>query len=228
MIRKMEADELPKWPHLDVPHNNELRVHGKHITYNRLILAERVSSLLGLALAAWIIYAFFFSDYEIIRSRSFDNLVFPFLGTCMGGTIAILMLPKPLARFVFPRKTSIRFTPDVIYVGWKKYKLFPDSNIEFRAYRPHLPDEKLVEIQGKMQMRQYVSEGAYKLKFRKIEMVYGSRLIHITSVADQDRAEQFAIMLQAAYMRTRPGIVEKKPTPSPEIKIEEFEDMLPE
>lgn len=59
-------------------------------------------------------------------------------------------------------------------------------------------------------------------------MIYGSRLIHITSISDQDKAEQFAMMLQHAYRQPRLGIAEEKPAVSQLHENEEFGEMLPE
>lgn len=231
MRGKRDSDELPKWPHIDMSREtNECRVHGKHITYPRLLLAEKLTMLLLLGFYGGVIYAFFFAGYEIIRSRSFDALVMPFFVTVFGGTVVLgtRLMPRILCRLFFPRQTSIRFTTDAIFIGRKRFDIFPDTDIQFRAGRPHLPDEKYIEIQSNMQMKRPTSNAAYKLKFRKIEMVYGSRLIHITSIADQDRAEQVALMLQFAYLRSRLEVVEEQPAASPEIENEEFGDMLPE
>jgi hypothetical protein len=71
-----------------------------------------------------------------------------------------------------------------------------------------------------------VSGGAaLRLQFRRVEMIYGARIVDITSIEDPDRAQQFALALQAAYELATQQIKAAPPTSS---RTGHVHDALPE
>jgi hypothetical protein len=122
------------------------------------------------------------------------------------------LLPAQLiCRLFFMTNAVVRFTASKVTFNNASYDLACGIPIQFRANRPHLSDDF---YKGRAQR---VADGrlgegeAFILKFRRVEMIYGARIIHITSIEDPDRAEQFAIALQTVLEMAASG----QPTPAP-------------
>jgi hypothetical protein len=111
----------------------------------------------------------------------------------------LLFFPAPvfLGERFWPVQTVVRFTPQHIFVGGKRYDNAPEIPVQFRANRPTLKEGWYYRETLEKQRENRCPEGlAFELKFRELEMIYGSRLVKITEIADEDRAAQFAIALQ--------------------------------
>ena len=193
MREPLRSVELPSWPSIDYcAENGECVVHGKHVSYERFIFAR---FLLWFIRPAYLFGAACIGSLFEIPFRGF--LVFLGLFIIFAFTIGRRKAGKWLCMLLFPKETRIEFTRDKIIVDGKTYENIPD--IQFRSYRAHLPDEKFERMQLALSKGATMAGIDQKLKYRKIEMVYGLRLIPITSIENQDLADQFSVVLTLAY-----------------------------
>jgi hypothetical protein len=136
----------------------------------------------------------------------------------------------PLLKFICERMFSadvqVLFAPNLITINGQKYESAPDIPVQFRAQGTPLSDEQ-IQRNNKLQQQGKLPKGrAYDFKFRKIEMIYGSRIVLITSVADEERAEQFAVALQIAHDLGASPPMSSAGRPAARVTLKE--DALPE
>lgn len=196
---------LPEWPFIDRSDDGrEIIVYARHVSLDRWRLTKWLFRIVGV----WALYALCKHTYE---TQPHTFIIMPVLVLCL---YAIIANGFPTVRLVtwllFRRNTLVRFTADTITVGGKAYGINPDLDIQFRAQRPTLPPNRQHQAER-------TSAARYQLEFRTVEMIYGMRVVPITSIADEERAEQFAIALQLALQLIHSGHpTEKKAVVLPE------------
>jgi hypothetical protein len=183
---------LPEWPPI-VQDSDAYVVGGPHVSYRRFMMSGWVGILFMLA--------YLVVDLLIVIVIHPQSPLMLFIGLLVPLVIFVAAFPSQrlLCEWFYPRKTLVRFTPQHIIIGDQRYDNAPSVSVQFRANRPHLTEDhynNFVEFRNKGRLTDGM---AYQMKFRKIEMIYGSRIIHITSLADEDRAAQFAIALQLGH-----------------------------
>ena len=184
---------LPAWPPLRlIQERNEYIVGGPNLSYPGYDRARKTIGVLILG--------------GLVCSIILAITVAPMLG----GMLIILCFASipfvtifPLMKFICERSFSsdvqVHFTSDLITVNGKSYENAPDIPVQFRAQGTPLSDEQVRRNTELLQQGKLNKSRAYDFKFRKVEMIYGSRIVLITSVADEVRAEQFAVALQIAH-----------------------------
>lgn len=179
-------DFLPRWPVIEQSEDGrEITVHARHVSLERWRLVKWLFRIAGL----WGLYAACKYTYE----HDPKALVIVPILVVVAYTIVANGLPtvRLLTWLLFRRRTVVRFTAQEITVNGRAYALSPDIEIQFRAHRPALPPQRARYSERTIANR-------YQQEFRIVEMIYGLRVVPITSIADDVRAEQFAIALQAA------------------------------
>lgn len=179
-------DFLPRWPVIEQSEDGrEIIVHARHVSLERWRLVKWLFRIAGL----WGLYAACKYTYE----HDPKALVIVPILVVVAYTIVANGLPtvRLLTWLLFRRRTVVRFTAQEITVNGRAYALLPDIEIQFRAHRPALPPQRAGYSERTIANR-------YQQEFRIVEMIYGLRVVPITSIADEVRAEQFAIALQAA------------------------------
>jgi hypothetical protein len=184
---------LPPWPPIRlIQERNEYIVGGRNLSYPDYDRARK-------AIGVLVLGALFCS---IILGLT--------VAPGLGAILAILCLASmpvfsffPLMKFIYERAFSsnvqVRFTSNLITVNGKSYENAPHIPVQFRALCPPLSDEQICRNNELLQQGKLSKSRAYDFKFLKVEMIYGSRIVLITSVADEVRAEQFAVALQVAH-----------------------------
>ena len=215
---------LPEWPDIRLDEENGwFEVSGKHVSYRRYLLAQ------------WLMRFVFFLPFGLLLFRFHNDLgtafkaalVFGFPYLIFAAFVMMMPMPQMIARVLFPRFTSVRFTAEKIWINGKTFDAPGDMNIQFRAQRTALPKHKFNRIAGLFQAGRAPKHESDKLKFRVIEMIYGHQLVPLTTVADEDRAAQFALALQVGL-----GLAKSPATTNPAVSKEtararEFDDALP-
>ena len=181
---------LPAWPPIEQISKNEILVRSKHLPY------ERRDSGCCLLMLALLVVGFIVA--ALVGSRRLPDTVGN--GVLIGFAVLLLtsgLLLRAIRHFVFCKDIRVRFTPSQIFVNKDVYQVGPP--VQFRANRPSLDEGDYQKMWGKVQSGKISFKAATIMHYRRIEMVHGARLVLITSMADQERAEQFAAGLQCAY-----------------------------
>ncbi len=186
---------LPKWPAIYYDREKDhFAVEAAHVSYGRFTCMKWV---IGIAL----LLLFIFPGVVKLPDEFLGAYYFSF------GSLAVLCAALPSARILcrvaFPQKTKILFTPKEIIIGPKSFDITKVANVQFQAERPALSEDKFSLVQKNAQQQNATLYTSYPLKFRRLEMIYGLELVHITTVADRYRAQQFAIVLQEALRLVR-------------------------
>jgi hypothetical protein len=185
---------FPWWPYVAaVNGKQEIIVYGDHLglgVYS--FLRKLIVLLIGLGLPA--------TCYLAVNSRSLKEM-----GMVVGGYflvyVPLLFIPRwphIIGMRLFPSRTKVRFTPKGISIGFKIWKFDPRVDIQFRATRSPMRPQKYNRLLRSAQADKLNGAEAFELEFRLIEMIYGARIVKITNVANQERAQQYAIALQRA------------------------------
>lgn len=215
---------LPKWPVIEFDEKaNECVVRAPHISYPRYRIAMWISNLLYLS-------------YLVVAAKIAFQQPTGALAFAVGFKLFILFsiymifvrTPRVLARFIFPKRTVVRFRADEFWIDDKKFSLHPGLTIQFRSWEPAASPERLEELwEIKSSKKKKLDwDRELELKFYKVEMVYGARIENITSLFDEKRAQQFAVALQQGleFMAKQ----QANPTCVPELRNAVAEDSLPE
>jgi hypothetical protein len=133
---------------------------------------------------------------------------------------------KLICQLFFKKWTVVRFTPTRVMIGNKAYDIANGVAIQFRANRPHMKETQYKALERHLAAGTLGRPAALRLQFRKVEMIYGARIVDITSIEDPDRAQQFAIALQAAYELATSRQTNSAPPPMP--RTGHVHDALPE
>jgi hypothetical protein len=216
---------LPAWP--DIRRDEKsgwIEVSGKHVSYRRYLAAQWLLRLV--LILPWILAFVIFTDDSSLGIEVAVGLGIPYL--ILFAIIQILPMPGIIARLFFPRFTRVRFTREAIWIDGKAYDAPANMDIQFRAQRPALPKHKFNRIAGLYQAERAAKHESEKLKFRAIEMVYGHQLVPLTTVADEDRAAQFAIALQVSLNLAKSQAAANSAPPKETARKREFDDALPE
>lgn len=211
---------FPEWPTIKlITRKNEYLVYGWHASYGRYVFA---SWLFNLALYG----SFAFAAWSASTRKEFGPMVLTFFFTLGPLTIVSLFFsnPKLITRLFLRKKTCVRIRQDEIVVDKKRFAIVPGVNIQFRAFSSVISERKA---------RRLLSKGVandhqlYPLEFRKVEMIYGARVIEVASMDDEDRAEQFAVALQIGLEK---ALTQKAPAVAPKASARNaaVEDALPE
>lgn len=108
----------------------------------------------------------------------------------------LLPIPKWLCRLFLRKHTKVEFTREAVIIKGRAFSTTRDVEIRFGAFEPVLKDR---DVQREQNHRQAL----YLLRFQKIQMIYGLKVVDITSIDDEYLARQFAVMLQQAYFISR-------------------------
>ena len=213
---------LPKWPALRYDEaKQEYSVSCKHVSYRRYMFARFFAVFVSVGYFLWSFW-FSFKDPE-----AEDPLyTFAFLFGPFFLFASIFPLARTLCRLFFPCRMHVQFKPVTIILNGKAYDVGAGPTIQFRASRPYLPQAHYEGMKRMLERGMLTSGAAYKLNFIKVEMLYGARLVEVTSIAFPERAEQIALTLQAAYEMSRSN--KQKPPVKRSTAIESFEDILAE
>lgn len=216
---------LPTWPDIRSDEKSGwIEVSGKHVSYRRYLAAQWLIRLV--LLLPWVLAFIIFTKDSSVGIELAIGLGILYLIPMV--IIMILPMPAIIARLFFPRFTRVRFTADRIWIDGKAYDAPPGMDIQFRAQRAALPRHKFSRIAGLQQAERAPKHESEKLKFRVIEMVYGLQLIPLTTVADEDRAAQFAVALQAGLSLAKSSATANPAAPKEKARSQEFDDALPE
>lgn len=188
-----ELSPLPEWPSLEISKDDGwCRVHGEHDTHARLQLAEVLRVLLGLlCLAGWVYW----------------------LGGKLGG-LGLALIPATaflvytqspliLCRTFFPKETDVVMQRDSITLNGKRYEIAPHVDVQFRAGTKYLDERKEQRVRRMSKNGMLTAITFHKVGYRKVEMIYGGNLIEVAVISDQDKAGQFAYVLQEAWDASR-------------------------
>lgn len=212
---------LPKWPAiLHDPEAGTHEVFAKHVSYRRFIATQVGITLLGFAIFS----------LPFVMPKNTENGWIAFVGGfALLFTLCIPYVPQAFCRLFYPRVTRIAFLPGRIVIGRTSYELRADAPVQFRAVRPAMSELKLKRLEVEALAKRESLHSAYKLRFRWVEMIYGMRVIPITTVADELRAEQFAVALQEALrLSMTPAAVRATEKPAPASARAATQDALPE
>jgi hypothetical protein len=187
-----EMPELPDWPFIDVMEGGSLVVHGRHISYGRYVAVRYLLRIVMLA-------GFYYVGREAIEERKIipgliEAVLMYFVPTIILWTL--LPFPKWVCWLVFRTHTKVRFTAEAVIIGGKAFPANAGVEIRFGAFEPVLKDRDV-------QREQNHRKALYLLRFQKIQMIYGLRVVDIATIDDEYRAQQFAVMLQQAYFISR-------------------------
>jgi hypothetical protein len=191
MTLNEEIPGLPAWPPIEQLGDHEYLVSSKHIPY------EKYNSGCGLIFSIPLIVVvplMWLGVHGGDASGDFFAVMFLFyffLAMVLG------ILNRIFRSLLYSQKIRIRFTPSQIFVNKQAYQVGPP--VQFRANRPSLDEGDYQTMWDKVQSGKVSFKAATIMHYRRIEMVHGARLVLITSMADQERAEQFAAGLQCAY-----------------------------
>lgn len=181
---------LPKWPEIHQEDGGLFVVRGKHATYWRYVTTQFLLwlAILPVMVIPWVAFP---DD----RDAGFNA----FLGS-LGflAVAAIPFTPRILCRMLFPRMTRVEFTREAVRVGRKTYDIRPDAPINFRAFRPAMSELKAKRLEQESLAKRESMHSSWRLRFRRVEMIYGSQIVPITTIADEVKAEQFSVALQEA------------------------------
>lgn len=177
---------LPAWPFMEASADGrEVMVHARHVSLERWRFTKWLFRIGGV----WSLWALCSHTYE---TQPKTLIIMPLI---VFVAYAILANGLPTVKLVtwlfFRRHTRVRFTAQSITVDGRQYAIVPGVEIEFRALRPTLAPHR-------QHRAEQTNAARYQLEFRTVEMIYGMRLVPITSIADEERAGQFAIALQLA------------------------------
>ena len=185
---------LPVWPYIEADsERNELVVHGRHVSYGRYVAARYL-----LWIAA-LVYFYYVGKEAIEERKIFPGLVEAVIVHFAPYIILINLLPIPkwICWLLFRTHTKVHFTPEFITVRGMQFPATSDVDIRFGAFQTVLQDRDVQREQNHRQAR-------YLLRFKRIDMVYGLRVVDIATIDNEERAEQFAVALQVAYAMSRP------------------------
>lgn len=182
--------ELPGWPFIEVmPGGRELVVHGRHISYRRYAM---VRSLLRIAALVY----FYYVGKEAIEERKIipgliEVVIAHFLPFIILWTL--LPIPKWICGLFFRTQTKVRFTPKAIIIGRRPFPTNTGVDIRFGAFEPVMHDRDVQRVQNPR-------VALYLLRFQKIQMVYGLRVVDIATIDNEALAQQFVVILQQTYL----------------------------
>lgn len=202
---------LPRWPVLTYdPTGNTCEVTAKHVSYRRFsVFAALCNVLIPFVLIPGMLFfgfLLFFGEEAYLQSPA----LVPFIGF-----LVVFLLcdnPRLLCYLFRPKRTRVVFSKDHVAINGNLYPIQPDMPLGFRAQRHPLTDYEYQQLNRAQYREKFPATTIYKLKYRVVEMVYGSTLVEITTVADQARAEQFALVLQKASSFVQENAGGSRPT----------------
>jgi len=210
---------LPPWPPIKLVQEREYVVGGPNLSYPGYDRGRKTLGVLWMgSFIGSLVVGFGYS-------QALGALLFLL---CFATPLLLVFFlgMKFICEKLFSSEVKVRFTPDFIFVNGQKYENAPDIPVQFRAQRTPLSDKQIQRNNKLLQQGKLPKGRAYDFKFRKVEMIYGSRIILVTSVADEDRAEQFAVALQIGHDLAASSPI--KPAGRPAAKALPKEDALPE
>jgi hypothetical protein len=107
-----------------------------------------------------------------------------------GIVATIFPLPQWLCWLLLRRRTSIRFSRDLIVVDGREWEIPPNQSVNFYASRNPIPEGSF--------SREHHRVSEYLRGFRLLEMSYGQRNVKITTFDTEAKADDFVIALQYA------------------------------
>ena len=184
---------LPSWPPIDfIKERDEYIVGGPHLSYRAYNRGRRTIGA--------IVFVALFASFGIGFTVSLGlGTVLVLLCFASMPILGIFSLFKFMCERLFSTDIQIRFKRGTISFNGQNFENAADIPVQFRAQRSPLTDEEINNNNELHRQGKLPKSRAYDYKFRKVEMIYGSRLVDITSLADEDRAQQFALALQIGY-----------------------------
>jgi hypothetical protein len=216
---------LPKWPRIELNKaTNEVLVSAKHISYKRFTACRIISrSFSFFVIGAILIYA-----YHVGHENDAGKGFLAFLALILPASVlSLLPWAKILSGLIFPRKTVVRFTDNAVIVNGKKFDTSPGIGVNFRM-ESYIAPEELERFREKNRGRRVSSNKLYQLSFYRIEMIYGSRAVTITSLSGTKKLEQFVVALQAAFEMSRKPEGANVASPARQFRPGDYGDVLPE
>ncbi|GEM_PF-3371130 len=187
---------FPEWPPIiERDDGKEIVVETRYIPFKAYVFAEWI---VRLATIGYAILAVRWAIRQEYLAYMFMWFAIWFLPVMI--VVKILPLPWMISYSLLMRTVRIRFTAAKIFIGGKEFDVTLPIAVHFQAMEPHLPEDRVNELR---RMPSLSKDLAYELKFQKVEMIYGARLVHIVSIVDQKRAGQFVLGLQIAFERAK-------------------------
>jgi len=95
--------------------------------------------------------------------------------------VTVFPVAKWLCWIFLGQRTRVYFDRNRISINGKKFAVQPHIGIQFCAYRMPLA-ERYVN-------REHPRQADYLIRFRLIEMIYGARVVKITSIDNEEKAK---------------------------------------
>lgn len=183
---------MPPWPPIYKLEDGSYKVRARHVSH----LHYRFSRWIMNCITVW----YFFHAWNIVlhsHAKYLSTGLWQFVKLFIPYLFAVLVLPVPrwFCFLVLPRITTVHFLPNMIRINGKNFTTEFPVTIQFRANRIAISETRYQWLET----QKHRAHLPYEMKFRLVEMIYGSRLVPIASVADEDRAQQFALALQIGY-----------------------------
>ncbi|HWL52422.1 MAG TPA: hypothetical protein VNQ90_08305 [Chthoniobacteraceae bacterium] len=205
---------LPEWPPIRFqPKTGKFTIKVTHAGFFRYDMIRWLMKLLVFG----IIFMLCFSLYRyyagkpipvpfdramaVIIGKDGSNVIHNFIVIIFGilflyGILSLMQIPRILSRLLFPKRTKVIFTPKTIEFNGQRFDTANGMPILFQTENSPLSEDYHASVQRKIAQRGGQAYLTYPLKFRNIEMVYGSRLVKIADLPGPQRAQAFAIALQ--------------------------------
>ena len=187
---------FPEWPPIiEQDGGEEIVVEARYIPFGAYVFAEWI---VRLAIIGYAIVAARWAIRQEYLAYMFMWFAIWFVPAMI--VAKILPLPWMISYFLLMRTVRVHFTAATISIGGKEFDVTLPIAVHFQAMEPHLHEDRVNEMRRGQKLSR---DRAYELKFQKVEMIYGARLVPIVSIADQKRAGQFVLGLQIAFERAR-------------------------
>lgn len=185
--------QLPEWPAIVVSEEEQwAQVYGQHDTYPRLVVAEIIRALLlVLMIVGWLAW--------LGHAEPFGFIVLAAL-TCF---FAQGKAPLIICNELFPSETSVFFQAEKITINGKHYQISPQVDAQFRASAKYLDERKEQRVRRSDPNGRLSEISQHKVRYRKVEMIYGGNIELIAVVSDEDKAAQLVYVLQEAWNISR-------------------------
>jgi hypothetical protein len=190
---KNQLSNLPEWPSMLVSDEGQwTQVYCQHDTYARLVAAELIRVLLLMfSLLGWL---FCFAHPQPLGFLAL---------TAITGFLIYEKSPLIICMQLFPMETNVIFELSRITINGVAYDISPKVDAQFRAGAKFLDERREQHVRRLDRGGKMSAMCLHKVRYRKVEMVYGGNIVPIAVVSDEDRAAQLAYALQEAWHASR-------------------------
>jgi hypothetical protein len=188
-----QLSNLPEWPPLVVSEEGQwAQVHCQHDTYARLVAAEIIRCLLLMfSLFGWL--------YCLAYPEPIGFLAL----TAITGFLIYEKAPLIICMQLFPWETNVIFEPSRITINGVAHVISPKVDAQFRAGAKYLDERREQHVRRSDRSGKLSAMCLHKVRYRKVEMVYGGNIVPIAVISDEDRAAQLVYALQEAWNTSR-------------------------